>query len=93
MINVTQSISALSQIEGLCNVYEVFNGLHSESFVLNYKNLKCTITIKNNDIITFTIIGNNCSFKRSWSLLKQENIETFINDLKFFFKDTERKIA
>ena len=87
MINVKQSLDALSQIVGISDIYET-----PETFLMSYKNFKCYVTFKNN-IITIRLNSNNCDFVRSWSLEKQENEASFIEDVKFFLKDTERKIA
>jgi hypothetical protein len=90
MINVTQSIDAISNIAGVSDIYETFNGLHSTSFTFIYENNKCFLSI-DKSILTICLMGDKCNFKRSWALTKQESSESFMKDVEFFLKDSIRK--
>ena len=92
MINVTQSLDALIQIDGISDIYETFNNLHSESFIIKYKGFKCNVSFTNS-MFTICLMSSDCSFKRSWSLKKQESEESFRDDVKFFLEDSARKMA
>lgn len=92
MISRTQAYSAIVETDGVefDSVSEKFNGLHEDYFLFMYKGHECKMSFRNN-LLAVSFTTRVCEFERRWDLNKQDNPESFKEDVEYFLKSTLKK--